>query len=185
MALEITELQAKHQFHFSNSLVFEDPALKELVLSTSAPSSDEISLGNVHQKAISTGYMPDCLVKKVSENAGHGLFANEKIKKGSFVGEYTGLICKNDNYLKMGNYLFRYPVKEESGRYLSIDAEPYGNLTRFINHSFEPNLDHHYAFSSNLFHLIFIANRDIEIDEQLFFNYGHSYWYLRGAPDSL
>jgi len=45
----------------------------------------------------------------------------------------------------LNNYCYEYPVPDSIGRSFVIDATQ-GNLTRFINHSYEPNLKPKYAF---------------------------------------
>ncbi|MCH9631303.1 MAG: hypothetical protein S4CHLAM37_13250 [Chlamydiia bacterium] len=188
MALEIADLESTHKFTFAKHLVFETDTFKSRVIEKSASDNKDpisLELGKKYDSKLALGYIPHCEVKYVSEDVGYGLFTLSPIYKGSFVGEYTGLICDGNCYYKMKNYLFKYPVKNEAGNDLSIDAEPYGNHTRFMNHSFSPNLEHHYAFHNGLYHLIFVANRDIKKGEQLTFNYGHGYWYLRGAPESF
>ena len=185
MDLDTKQLEENHLFTFTKHLVFESKSFKQNVINHSIPNKNELELGKRYQKELKEGYVPQCFVKKVSHEVGYGLFSLQKFKKGDFIGEYTGRICSDANYYRMNDYLFRYPVKEASGKELSIDAEPFGNHTRFINHSFTPNLDHRFAFHNHLFHLILIANCSIEINEQFSFSYGHGYWYLRGAPESL
>jgi SET domain-containing protein len=62
-----------------------------------------------------------------------------------------------------------------------IDATQ-GNLTRFINHSRDPNLQPIHVFYDGFYHLIFIALRKIQQGEELSYDYGQSYWYLRDPP---
>ena len=91
-----------------------------------------------------------------------GLFAEEPIPSGAFVVEYTGEIItvkSGDNrgrkYDSAGmSYLFDMNDCESDDEYdskvqrkfkdnffpLCVDATYYGNESRFINHSCEPNL---------------------------------------------
>ena len=103
--------------------------------------------------------------------------------KGQFLGEYTGIVRKNDRrYVEpLNNYCYEYPVPDSIGRSHVIDATQ-GNFARFINHSSKPNLKPEYAFFDGFFHLIFITNRAIKLGEPLSYNYGSTYWYLRGLP---
>lgn len=184
MALDIPALEKAHLFIFAPHLVFLSEETKSHVLKNpNIPNERALFLGLCYQNELREGFIPECEIKFISDEIGHGLFAKKTYPKDTFIGSYTGVICENTSYYKMHNYLFRYPVKTTSDLYLSIDAEPYGNHTRFINHSFEPNLDHFYAFQDGLYHLIFVANRTILDGEQFTFNYGPSYWYLRGAPN--
>ncbi|KAL7079569.1 hypothetical protein ACQ4LE_001721 [Meloidogyne hapla] len=82
-----------------------------------------------------------------SEQKGFGVFAQEKIPAGHFVVEYVGeLISKEEaerrlNNQQQHNYLFT--IREFIGvecRFTFIDGRYKGNISRFINHSCEPNL---------------------------------------------
>lgn len=77
-----------------------------------------------------------------TENAGWGLMAEEDLKEGQFVIEYCGEVIDEqecDRRLKkiasdQSNFYFLNLDKD-----LFIDAGPKGNLSRFMNHSCEPN----------------------------------------------
>nr|CAD2185532.1 unnamed protein product [Meloidogyne enterolobii] len=82
-----------------------------------------------------------------SEQKGFGVFAQEKIPAGHFVVEYVGeLVSKEEAERRLTsqlhhNYLFT--IREFIGgecRYTFIDGRYKGNISRFINHSCEPNL---------------------------------------------
>ncbi|CAK5115157.1 unnamed protein product [Meloidogyne enterolobii] len=82
-----------------------------------------------------------------SEQKGFGVFAQEKIPAGHFVVEYVGeLVSKEEAEGRLTsqqhhNYLFT--IREFIGgecRYTFIDGRYKGNISRFINHSCEPNL---------------------------------------------
>jgi SET domain-containing protein len=103
---------------------------------------------------------------KVATNPkmGLGLFATEFIPKGSIVWEFVeGVDIKVsiDRVKQMSKaqqeYFDKYAWIEEDYHYASCD------LTNFINHSYNPNLDNTTEFT--------IALRDIESGEELFTNY--------------
>lgn len=75
-------------------------------------------------------------VKKSS--AGLGLFADEDIKKGTWVIEYVGSIVSGkkevENY-KENKYLF------ETSKTRMIDGSARSNTARYINHSCKPNCE--------------------------------------------
>lgn len=75
-------------------------------------------------------------VKKSS--AGLGLFADEDIKKGTWVIEYVGSIVSGkkevENY-KENKYLF------ETSKTRMIDGSTRSNTARYINHSCKPNCE--------------------------------------------
>jgi uncharacterized protein len=146
-------------------------------------SSSALRLGKKYHTKILASYIPDVSVQWVHPAVGSGLFANEVIKKGQYVGEYTGVVRRNDRryFEPMNHYCYEYPVPDEIGRSFVIDATA-GCLTRFINHSVSPNLSSHYAYWDGFYHLIFLALTTIEPGKQLSFDYGETYWYIREKP---
>ncbi|HEX2583119.1 MAG TPA: SET domain-containing protein-lysine N-methyltransferase [Chlamydiales bacterium] len=185
--MSLEELQVRLQFRFLAHNVFES---REEVLAkglASQPSEEAVKLGTQFIELIKAAYIPDVSVRWVGENVGYGLFAEEVIETGNYVGEYTGQVRENDirRYLEpLNNYCYEYPVVDSVGRSFVIDANQ-GNLTRFINHSFTPNLRPVHVYYAGFYHLIFLAVQKIEIGTQLLFNYGKNYWYLRGTPSIL
>eukprot|EP00957_Ditylum_brightwellii_P119064 9081347-Ditylum_brightwellii.AAC.1 len=62
--------------------------------------------------------------------AGLGLYCNEDIRQGAYIGEYVGeLFSPEDKGIENNSYLFELP-----NGYI-IDAQRTGNLTRYINDS--------------------------------------------------
>ena len=122
------------------------------------------------------------LVKYISKNKGFGVFAEEDIEKGEFVGEYIGtIITKNEAEKKIHfNHINQKPnyvlqLKEEYPNIVIstyIDSEIYGNFARFINHSCEPNLDFEIIrVNSFIPRCAFFANRKILAGEEITFSY--------------
>ncbi len=123
-------------------------------------------------------------LKFINDTCGFGVFAEENIGSQWNIGEYTGDVVTLQEVLKMkslnertyNEYLM--VLNEPSQTY--VDARNAGNFTRFINHSFKPNvvcsgcyyLGHHIA--------VIRAIKDIKKDEQLFIDYGDAYWQARG-----
>jgi SET domain-containing protein len=66
-----------------------------------------------------------------------------------------------------------------------IDAQDFGNHTRFINHSFQGNLEPASVYCDGLMHVIFYANKTIPAGTQLCYDYGEDYWEKRGKPANL
>lgn len=94
-----------------------------------------------------------------------GLFTKEFIPKGTIVWEFVeGVDIKMDettfNKLNEAQKEFfeKYGWKEDDGFYYSSC-----DLTNFINHSYNPNLD--------VVGEIIISNKDIQIGEELFVDY--------------
>lgn len=145
-----------------------------------------IELGTKFIHLIQSAYLPKVTVKWINDSVGNGLFTDEVIDKDTYVGEYTGIVRKNDRryFEPLNNYCYEYPVLDDLGRSHVIDATN-GNLTRFINHSAQPNLRPVHVFYEGFYHLIFIALHRIEKGGQLTYDYGPSYWYIRNPPLTL
>jgi SET domain-containing protein len=188
-------LEKKYKFKYLSKNIYEsdiekneiyqkgiDKFKKNLVL------GKEIDLGKRFQKQIKLGYIASSYVKflEQGENVGAGLFFKEDVEKGSFIGEYTGEVRKNNRryFEPINNYCYEYPVTDSLNRSYVVDATN-GNLTRFINHSNLANLDPKYAYLDGCYHIIFIAKRKIFKDEQAFYDYGKNYWLIRSKPKNL
>ncbi|XP_077258296.1 nuclear receptor binding SET domain protein isoform X1 [Temnothorax americanus] len=106
---------------------------------------------------------------------GWGLRTLEDIKAGRFVIEYVGEIIDDAEYkrrlhrkkeLKNENFYFL-----TIDNYRTIDAEPKGNLSRFMNHSCAPNCETQKWTVNGDTRIGLFALRDIETGEELTFNY--------------
>ncbi len=186
----IQDLEQRLQFKYLPALAFESPEAQRLIREKGLAkwkngevSKEAEALGRRFLEQITAGYIAPVTVAWVSETVGHGLFAAEEIAAGSYVGEYTGLVRKNErNYFQpLNSYCYEYPVPDEIGRSYVIDATA-GHLTRFINHSAAPNLRPVHVFHDGCFHLIFLALQDIKKGAQLSYHYGNNYWYVREPP---
>jgi SET domain-containing protein len=185
----IPELEKKLQFTFLPQIAFESPQEKELIREkglqqTVSPEAKQLGAQYISQ--IEASYISPVSVRFVNEAVGYGLFAAESIPMGAYVGEYTGIVRQNDRtyFEPLNNYCYEYPVPDSIGRSYVTDATQ-GHLTRFINHSFTPNLKPIHVFHDGYFHLIFLSLVPIEKGTQLTFNYGRNYWNLREPPAIL
>lgn len=165
-------------------LEFSPPELL-LEIRKKRPLKKMVIVGETFRDQIAIAYVAPSTVKWIHSTVGYGLFAEQIIPKGAFVCEYMGVVRQNNDYGKLCNYLYRYPVKDAIGRDYVIDAEHRSTLSRFINHSYRPNLSQAYAYIDGCFHALLLARRRIEVGEQLLFNYGESYWQLRGPPKAF
>jgi len=146
----------------------------------------------IHECNIKCFCGPDCPnrviqkndIKKLeifkTKNKGWGVRAKEFIKKSTFVAEYTGEIiktsCVSDRIKKdpeRSHYIFDIDILGDPE--YSIDAYEKGNISHFINHSCDPNLEVYCAqcdyYEMNIFRIAFFAKKDIQIDEELTFDY--------------
>ena len=128
---------------------------------------------------------------------GFGLKTLEPIKKDEFIDEYRGEVIDlfeakkrvTDEYKATGNF---YLLDYDSAAGELLDGGRKGNITRFANHSCDPNCriekfiicGTDEALSAE-FQIGLFATRDIEAGEELTYNYGWSAFQPRditGAP---
>lgn len=98
-------------------------------------------------------------VNYISPSVGFGLFSNENILKGTFIGEYTGLLhsCKrydSDTIAVKSRYSVSYPSCDGG---FEIDASEYGNIIRFVNHSNLPNAEFKSVLLGGLVHIVCVS----------------------------
>lgn len=118
-----------------------------------------------------------------------GVKCLESIKKGSFVSEYVGEVIGEKEARTRTKFMAERPsycsnyilgVRErvngsDNDSVSFIDAMYIGNVSRFINHSCEPNLKMIVVRHSNLIPKIALyASRTINEGEELSFSYGPS-----------
>lgn len=129
---------------------------------------------------------------------GFGLKTLEAIKQHDFIDEYRGEVINlseaakrvTEEYKATGNY---YLLDYDSAAGELLDGGRKGNITRFANHSCDPNCriekfiicGTDEALSAE-FQIGLFANRDIEAGEELTYNYGWAAFQPRdtmtGAP---
>lgn len=126
---------------------------------------------------IHQGSVADMTVRWVNDEMGYGLFTNQVLKEGDFIGEYVGKVREMQRSNPDPNpYCFHYPTRWLSRRLFCIDSQKEGNITRFINHSKNPNLTMDYIVESGFLRLFLLAKQEIPRGLQLTFDYGDSYW---------
>ncbi len=189
----IPELEKRLQYRHLYSNLFETSSDKEKV---KQKGLEQVKKGLIAPYALEWGatfkteilkaFIPNVSIRWIHPSVGYGLFAEETIEKDQYVGEYTGIIRRNNRryFEPLNGYCYEYPIQDEIGRSYVIDATA-GCLTRFINHSTSPNLKPYHVYKDGFYHLIFLALKGIEVGAQLLYDYGESYWYLRESPASL
>jgi len=124
-------------------------------------------------KKKTTKKAPSLCIKHVSDHVGYGVFAQEDIKKGSFVAEYVGTVttrppASSDHY----NYDY---FEDDSD--IVLASRNSGNETQFINHSSNANVEWQSMIGKDSKrHIILVACQDIKKEDQLLVDYGESYW---------
>ena len=188
----LEELKEKLHFTYLSQIAFETPLdLKEIrQRGFDARKQNRVDIETEKfeiqfKEKITSRYTANVSIGWINETIGYGVFAEEELPKGSYVGEYTGIIRKNDLrrcFEPLNNYCVTYPIVDELGKNFFLDGKDFGNVTRFINHSYTPNLRFYNVFDEGFYHRIFLTERHIKKGEQLLFNYGKGYWNARTAP---
>uniref|UniRef100_A0A0A1WMV7 Histone-lysine N-methyltransferase EHMT2 n=1 Tax=Zeugodacus cucurbitae TaxID=28588 RepID=A0A0A1WMV7_ZEUCU len=110
---------------------------------------------------------------------GWGVRTLVQVAKGSFVSEYIGEILSNTEADRRTDDSYCFDLENDH----CIDANYFGNVSRFYNHSCEPNIvsvrvffEHQdYRFPK----IAFFACRDIQAGEELCFDYGDTFWLFK------
>lgn len=109
---------------------------------------------------------------------GFGAFVVEPIRKGEFIGEYTGEVISSAEADRRGIIYDRKRMSflfDLNASY-AIDAAKMGNLTRFINHASSAeeglNCEAKIVLVNGEHRIKFLATRDIAPGAELLFNYG-------------
>ena len=142
--------------------------------------------GALYGKEALGGKTIDASIRWIGEEVGYGLFAEKELKPQEFVGAYTGIMRQWHRFSPNHNeYCFHYPTGFWRMRIFMIDAEEAGNITRFVNHSDEANLEPVALLDRGLLHIFFRTARTIQVGEQLTVNYGPDYWRRRQGLKAL
>lgn len=147
-------------------------------------TNEEKWLGIYFEKELVQDENPDLKIQWIDYKKGFGVFADQDIKKKKWVGQYSGQL-RSAQYKKdqKNAYCFEYIIHEKFEKKFTIDAKDQGNISRFINHSYTPNLTPSLVYLGGLYHIVFFAGRAIQKGEELTYNYGPAYWQLRETPN--
>ncbi|MCK4499106.1 SET domain-containing protein-lysine N-methyltransferase [Candidatus Babeliales bacterium] len=117
----------------------------------------------------------------VNSLVGYGVFSNKALKKGTFLGECAGQVKHIEKVSQKNEYIYHYPSSKPEKQFV-IDVSTEGNYFRFLNHDGQSNIEGEYVYHKGLWHLIFIAARDIRAGDQLLLDYGPEFWEGRKRP---
>ncbi|XP_031634289.1 histone-lysine N-methyltransferase Su(var)3-9-like isoform X1 [Contarinia nasturtii] len=139
---------------------------------------------NCQNRVVQKGRKQTLCIFKTKER-GWGVRTERAIAKGQFICEYVGEIISYEETERRGKeydavgrtYLFDLDFNEKDNPY-TVDAAKYGNVSRFINHSCDPNLGVWAVWTNcldlNLPKLCLFALRSIKENEELTFDYINS-----------
>ena len=184
---EIKELfsNLKIRYILENGYIFQDIKNSKLRVSNYYRSNAEefTYLEEKYGDKLRKYYKADVYIQKINEQIGFGLFAADFLKADDLIGEYTGIvqeaynldISDKETAIKT-EYAWDYPDNIPGLPPLEINARYAGGILRFVNHSFTPNLRIEHAVIDNEWKIFFVADENIEIDSELFVDYGDAYW---------
>ncbi|KAL2060766.1 hypothetical protein VTL71DRAFT_9408 [Oculimacula yallundae] len=146
-----------------------------------------------------TGCQNVCLQRGVSKATvmgesqlvGFGLYLAEPVKKGAYISEYRGENISNEEAERRGIVYERKAVSFlfDINAERAIDAARLGNKTRFINHAGSAsdglNIEAKIMLVNGEHRIKFVALRDINIGEELLFNYGRKFADRQGLNKTL
>ncbi|KAM5172285.1 histone-lysine N-methyltransferase SUV39H2 [Mantella aurantiaca] len=124
---------------------------------------------------------------RTEDGRGWGVKTLQKIKKHSFVMEYVGELITSEEAERRGQeydstgitYLFDLDYEADE---FTVDAARYGNVSHFVNHSCDPNLQVYNVFIDNLDvrlpRIALFSTRHIKAGEELTFDY-----QMKGSGD--
>lgn len=133
-------------------------------------------------RVVQKGRKQTLTIFKTLNGRGWGVRTDRAISKGQYVCEYVGEIISSEETERRGKeydargrtYLFDLDFNEKDNPY-TIDAAKYGNVSRFLNHSCEPNVGVWAVWTDcldlNLPKLCMFTLRSIKEREELTFDY--------------
>ncbi|WP_100934249.1 SET domain-containing protein [Candidatus Chlamydia corallus] len=175
------------RFRFLPSLVFSDWRVEQQIISfcRKAKKRRLISplakwLGKLHKQDLLRPPTLPVSVCWINSHIGYGVFAHDEIAPWTYIGEYTGILRRRQAiWMDENDYCFRYPMPLFTLRYFTIDSGNQGNITRFINHSDQPNAEAVGIFNDGLFHVIIRTIAPIHAGQEICYHYGPLYWKQR------
>jgi len=132
------------------------------------------------RKELLRGALPKLSLRWVDEKMGWGVFAEQEFQAYEYIAEYAGLVRKRKREDSKNSYCFEYPMGEHSP-YI-IDAQDMGGISRYVNHSDQPNLSSLSIHVEGIHHIILHTIKKITKGCQLCYDYGPTYWELRPKP---
>ncbi len=171
---------------FDDFHVFSDIAKESVGLYQKGEMSPEqLWLGSYFRKEILTCETPELAIRWIDSQLGWGVFAMKDLKKMQFIAEYAGKVRKRRKTDIKNAYCFEYLIVQGVSSPYTIDALDQGGVSRYINHSFTPNLHSSLATLDHLSRVILYTKEPIAKGTQLCYDYGPDYWSKRTAPVPL
>ena len=125
-----------------------------------------------HNKLLQMDHPNLGLIKTYSK--GYGVIAKEHIPKDTSIIEYNGEVINLEEHIKRENVIYKGATNFYAiyiNKTTIIDGTKQGNISRYFNHSCLPNMVAHKRMFENELHLLFYAKCDINIGDELTFDY--------------
>lgn len=136
----------------------------------------EDSTGTV-RAALDAGAAAPLEILAIPAIGGAGCFAAARIGAGDLVVEYAGLV--EPETAPFDAYAIHY-AETLNAESLHLSAREFGNAARFVNHDAAPNADFRRVVHRGLLRVVIVATAPIDVGDQVFVDYGASYW--RASP---
>uniref|UniRef100_A0A8C1J3E6 Euchromatic histone-lysine N-methyltransferase 1a n=1 Tax=Cyprinus carpio TaxID=7962 RepID=A0A8C1J3E6_CYPCA len=118
-----------------------------------------------------------------TERMGWGVRSLQDIHEGAFVCEFAGEIISDGEANVRENDSYMFNLDNKVGEVYCIDAQFYGNVSRFMNHLCEPNLFPVRVFTKHqdmrFPRIALYASKAIQAGDELGFDYGDPYWQIK------
>ncbi len=123
----------------------------------------------------------------LGEQAGMGLYAARKYRRGEKIMEYTGELLSREEYdARYGEQLGRYVLEISKQRYIDARDAAKSGPARYVNDCRRADKNRGACKANNVQarthgkRAFLYAERSIAPGDELFWNYGRSYWKQRG-----
>ncbi|KAK3514428.1 hypothetical protein QTP70_018242 [Hemibagrus guttatus] len=114
---------------------------------------------------------------------GWGVKALQDIPEGAFICEFAGEIISDREANIRDNDSYMFNLDNKVGEVYCIDAQFYGNVSRFMNHLCEPNLFPVRVFTKHqdlrFPRIALFSCKPIRAGDELGFDYGDQYWEIK------
>ncbi|XP_060763381.1 histone-lysine N-methyltransferase EHMT1a isoform X2 [Neoarius graeffei] len=114
---------------------------------------------------------------------GWGVKALQDIPEGAFICEFAGEIISDGEANVRDNDSYMFNLDNKVGEVYCIDAQFYGNVSRFMNHLCEPNLFPVRVFTKHqdlrFPRIALFSCKPIRAGDELGFDYGDQYWEIK------
>ena len=126
-----------------------------------------------------TPHLTSCYPRKSHLIDGIELVAFERIPGLVYIGQYAGVILEDGDEKRNDMYIMKMNL---SNRSVLVDSSKKGNLTRFINHSCNPNCEYLHRTVEGTDQIWIKTKRDIKAGDTLTCNYGWDPKYWEDTP---